>query len=76
MGCAGFGFATLPLFVHRGSQIAKTLTSFRVLPFGRPRHSDAEGGGIHALSGVARLAAPASVSLRSLPGLPFGLHLR
>ena len=55
MGCAGFGFATLPLFVHRGSQIAKTLTSFRVLPFGRPRHSDAEGGGIHALSGVARL---------------------
>jgi hypothetical protein len=31
---------------YRGSQIAKTLTSFRVLPFGRPRHSDAEGGGI------------------------------
>ena len=35
-GCAGFGFAALPHFVHRGSQIAKTLTSFRVLPFGRP----------------------------------------
>lgn len=34
IGCAGFGFATLPHFIHRGSQIAKTLTSFRVLPFG------------------------------------------
>lgn len=70
IGCAGFG--NIDAYASRGSQIAKTLTSFRVLPFGlqfgfRGSQMGCAGFGFATLTSRLALRASPSVKLIWLP---------